>query len=134
LDYLVAKTVQGWRLSAIEWVREIDSEGAAEEGSKPGTEGEELAYGIRLSESGTSVERNAQEIAVLLLILEEIIKERRVTEIAAVLNRAGHRTRSGALWTPAAVFNLLPRLIEIGPQLLNSPEWTRRRRAAVSAT
>jgi len=31
------------------------------------------------------------------------------------------------LWTPTAVFTLLPRLIEVGPQMFSSEEWIGRR-------
>jgi hypothetical protein len=48
--------------------------------------------------------------------------------VAEELNRQGHRTREGKAWTPAALFNLLPRMIEAGPRLFVSEEWTRRRR------
>ena len=43
----------------------------------------------------------------------------------ARLNRASEqrfRTRSGALWNPVSVFNLLPRLIEVGPRIFSNDE------------
>jgi recombinase len=62
-----------------------------------------------------------------MLILEQIVKEKRISEIAVQLNHEGHRTREGTLWSPTAVFNLLPRLIEAGPSILKSRQWSERR-------
>ena len=84
-------------------------------------------YGSRISADGLNLERNPVETTVLLLILEQIVKEKRITEIAADLNVNGFKTRSGSPWSASAVFELLPRLIEMGPTLLKSPEWRERR-------
>jgi hypothetical protein len=73
------------------------------------------------------LEPNPLERTVLLLILEKIIREKRVTEIASELNEEGMRTRRGSPWTPSAVFDLFPRLIEAGPSLLKSADWQQRR-------
>jgi hypothetical protein len=48
-------------------------------------------------------------------------------DCAAELNRRGYRTRNGQPWTPISVFQMLPRLIEAGPGILNSDEWRQRR-------
>jgi hypothetical protein len=66
-----------------------------------------------------------------MLILEQIVKEKRISEIANQLNLAGYRTREGTPWGPTAVFNLLPRLIEAGPSLLKSAAWRERRASNV---
>jgi len=47
--------------------------------------------------------------------------------VADELNRRGLRQRDGQTWTPGALFNLLPRMIEVGPRLFVSEEWTQRR-------
>ncbi|MBV9156466.1 MAG: recombinase family protein [Acidobacteriaceae bacterium] len=73
------------------------------------------------------MEENPLEITVLMLILEKIVKEKRVTEIAHDLNLEGFRTRAGKTWSATAVFDLLPRLIDAGPRLLKSAEWQQRR-------
>ena len=44
------------------------------------------------------------------------------------INDRGYRTRRGAEWGPASVFNLLPRMIEIGPNVFSQAEWAARRR------
>jgi hypothetical protein len=127
LDYFMQKAAEGWTLSAVEWVRELPD---SESESKPvqvSVRPEEIPYGLRMAEDGMNLERNPLEMTVLLLILDEIVKEKRITEIAADLNVNGYRTRRGSSWSPSAVFELLPRLIEIGPTLLKSPEWQQRR-------
>jgi hypothetical protein len=66
-------------------------------------------------------------------MLEQIVREKRIQEIAAELNRNGYATRAGLPWSPTDVFNLLPRLIEVGPRLLKSAAWQQRRAANSAA-
>lgn len=120
LDYLVQKTAEGWKLAAVEWVREVQ-DAAQPDQSLPVRE--DIPYGLRLSEDGSQLEQHPVERTVLLLILENIVHEKRITEIALELNAEGLRTRQGGAWSPAAVFDLLPRLIETGPSLLKSHDW-----------
>ncbi len=84
---------------------------------------EEIPYGLRLSEDGLHLEPNPVERTVLLLILDKIVREKRITEIANELNADGLRTRRDSAWSPSAVFDLLPRLIDAGPAILKSPDW-----------
>jgi hypothetical protein len=44
------------------------------------------------------------------------------------LNRKRFRTRAGANWTPGSVFDMLPRLIQVGPRIFSSTEWSARTR------
>jgi hypothetical protein len=129
LDYLVQKAAEGWKVAAVEWVRQV-GDTAQPEPSGP-HRGEEIPYGLRLSEGGSQLEEHPVERTVLLLILENIVHEKRITEIAMELNAGGLRTRQGGAWSPSAVFELLPRLIETGPSLLKSADWqnVRNRRA-----
>ncbi len=129
LDYFVQKASEGWKLAAVEWVREVQDSAPGrpvEVSLRP----EQIPYGLRIADDGMNLERNPLEMTVLLLILEEIVKEKRVTEIAADLNVNGFKTRNGSAWSASAVFELLPRLIEMGPTLLKSPEWLERRSGA----
>lgn len=64
---------------------------------------------------------------MLLTILEMIVAEKRVPLIADELNQRGYRTRSGSRWTATQVFDLLPRVIDMGPELLKSAAWQERR-------
>lgn len=126
LDYFVRKAAEGWTLSAVEWVREVEDRVQVEP-LQISAIGEEIPYGSRLSADGLHLEANPLERTVLLLILNKIVHEKRITQIAAELNSDGFRTRHEAPWTPSAVFDLLPRLIEAGPTLLKSSEWKQMR-------
>lgn len=122
LDYFIRKAAEGWTLAAVEWVREVEDNVQAEPFQVSAT-GEDIPYGVRLSGDGLHLEPNPLERTVLLLILNKIVQEKRITQIAAELNAEGFRTRNETYWTPSAVFELLPRLIEAGPMLLKSGEW-----------
>jgi hypothetical protein len=43
------------------------------------------------------------------------------------LNEKGFRMRDGRPWSRIAVFNMIPRLIDVGPKFFNSEEWEKRR-------
>lgn len=122
LDYFMRKAAEGWTLSAIEWVREVE-ESVGAEPFRVSVNTEEIPYGLRTSEDGLHLEANPLERTVLLLILDKIVQDKRITQIASELNADGFRTRGDGAWTPSAVFELLPRLIEAGPNLLKSNDW-----------
>lgn len=127
LEHLARRFAEGWKMASIEWFRESDDT----EPSEPThvlNDHATLPYGLQVSEAGL-VQENPLEATVLLLILEEIIREKRIQEIASDLNLQGFSTRSGTPWGPSDVFNLLPRLIEAGPSLLKSAAWQQRRPA-----
>jgi hypothetical protein len=132
LDYFVQRSAAGWKVANIEWVREATSETAE---PLPGSEDDRttapVPYGLQVAKDGQYLEENPLEATVLMLILEQIVKEKRISEIAIQLNHEGHRTRDGTLWSPTAVFNLLPRLIEAGPSILKSHRWSERRTEAI---
>lgn len=118
LDYFVRRASEGWRLATIEWVREAPA--AADRETSDRVLDAEVPYGLRVAEGIPTLEENPFESAVLLLILDQIVHEKRVTEIAEELNLRGFQRRGGGAWSAAAVFELLPRLIEAGPTLLKS--------------
>ncbi len=134
LDYFIGRASQGWKLASVEWVR--DGEPALAVAETPhllataDTVPAEVPYGLRTAPESSRLEENPVETAVLFLILEQIVKEKRISDIAYQLNLAGHKTREGAPWSQTAVFNLLPRLIEVGPSVLRSPLWQARRNEA----
>jgi hypothetical protein len=130
LDYFMQKAAEGWRIAAVEWVREVPDSVADGRTTALSVQGEPAPYGLRIAPDGMNLERNPVEMTVLLMILEQIVKEKRITEIAADLNVNGFKTRSGSAWSASAVFELLPRLIEMGPTLLKSSEWRERRPSA----
>ena len=122
LDYLVRKTAEGWKVAAVEWVREAEDT-AIHPQPAVSSDAEEIPYGLRMAEDGSHLEQHPVERTVLLLILGGIVRERRITEIALELNADGLSTRQGSSWSPTAVFDLLPRLIDAGPSLLKSHDW-----------
>jgi Recombinase len=128
LDHLARRFAEGWKISSIEWFREAEASAVPAESTHILNNHAALPYGLQVSESGV-VQENPLEATVLLLILEQIIREKRIQEIATELNQHGFSTRDGMPWGPTDVFNLLPRLIEAGPSLLKSAAWQQRRPA-----
>ena len=116
------RTAEGWRLAAVEWRREVE----AAEGEAPSVL-EEVPFGFRISDDCLHLEQDPTEKRVLMLVLELIVKDHPLSQVAEELNRQGFRTRGGSPWTRAAVFDLHPRLIEVFPRILASKEWGERR-------
>jgi len=50
-----------------------------------------------------------------------------LSRVADELNTRGYRMRDGNPWGPGALFKLLPRMIQVGPQLFTSERWASRR-------
>lgn len=120
VDYLKQRMEGGWRPVAIEWEQDTtDDQG--------GGLLEEVPYGLRVAGDGVHLEENPGEKQVMMLIMELIVLDHPLSYIATELNRRGFRTRHGAMWSPVSVFNLLPRLIEMGPRIFSSEEWIDRR-------
>ena len=116
---LQQQTEKGWKLVAIEWEREVE---IAEE-QFPG----DVPFGLRVGSDSQRLEENPEEREVLFHLMELIVQEGSYARIADEINRLGFRTRQGAKWTPVSVFEMLPRLIEVGPHVFQSPEWQKRR-------
>jgi hypothetical protein len=123
LEYLTERTSAGWKLVALEWEKPAD-------GELPATaeKAEEIPYGLQVSADCQSLVENPAERQIIILALDMIVEDSPLSRVAEELNLRGHRTREGQAWTPAALFNLLPRMIEVGPRLFVSEEWTQRRR------
>jgi Recombinase len=123
LDYVRERERAGWRLVAVEWERETEAEKAAPE---PGIE--EAPFGQRVAGDCERLEDHPSEMQFLLSMMELIIQDISITKVAEELNRKGYRTRKGGEWGPVAVFNMLPRLIELTPRIFASEEWIERRK------
>jgi Recombinase len=121
LEYMKSKTEAGWKLVALEWRREIPGE------EQEAVLVEEIPYGLRVASDCSRLEEDPDEKAVLLQMMELIVQDYSVSLVATELNKKGFRTRSGGYWTPVSVFNMLPRLIEVGPRIFSSEEWESRR-------
>jgi hypothetical protein len=121
-DLIREKAKAGWKPVAVVWERELDA-------SEPSYIREvDVPYGYKVAPDAVHLEVNDQENQVLMLTMELIVQDHRLSHIAARLNERGFRTRSGFLWNPASVFELLPRLIEAGPRIFTSEEWIERRK------
>lgn len=104
---------------AVEWEREIP-------GSTSGAK-EDVPFGLQLSPETATLELNAKEWQALLVMMEMTVQEGPYWSIAEELNRRGFRTREGQPWTSISVFEMLPRLIELGPRIFATDEWQARR-------
>ena len=110
---------KGWKVVAVEWEREVD----AAEDALPG----DVPYGLQVAPEGERLEENPHEREIILQLLELLVQEDSYSRIAQEINRRGFRTRDGSPWTPISVFEMLPRLIEVGPHVFRSVEWQERR-------
>jgi hypothetical protein len=109
----------GWKMVAVEWEREVE----AVEEELPS----EIPFGLRVSSDTQRLEENPTERELLYSLMELIVQEGSYARIADEINRRGFRTREGSRWTPVSVFEMLPRLIEVGPHVFHSEEWQKRR-------
>jgi hypothetical protein len=122
-EHLRQRAAAGWRMFAVEWERPVE-----EQEERPfGSMETELPYGLQVSGDCLHLEENRVEKEALVLMLELIVQDHPFSRIASELNERGYRTRSGGKWDPVAVFNLLPRMIEVGPRVFTSDEWADRR-------
>jgi hypothetical protein len=116
LEFLKQKVEAGWRLVALEWRREI-------EGEEPTPPREEVPYGLRVADDGLRLEEEPEERRVLVAMMELMVQDHPFSKVARELNERGFQTRNGSPWSPVTVFNMLPRLIEVGPKIFSSDDW-----------
>ncbi|PYV05020.1 MAG: hypothetical protein DMG10_06100 [Acidobacteria bacterium] len=122
LEYWNEKVKTGWRLVAVEWERESEEPGTSVE------TWEEVPYGLKVAEDCTHLVENPAEREAMTLMLELLVADKPMSDMAESLNQRGFRTRQGSRWTAVAVFDLLPRLIEISPSIYPSRDWAERRK------
>jgi hypothetical protein len=122
-DYLVERIQAGWRLVGLEWERDAAETAPA----KPQGWVEEIPYGLQVSDDCSQLVGNPAEVEIIVLALDLIVEDCALSRVADELNRRGYRTRVSEAWTPTALFNLLPRMIAVGPRVFNSEEWMTRR-------
>ena len=70
---------------------------------------------------------------VINLIIAMITGDHPLSRIATELNRRELRPRQGTEWTQLALFKLLPRVVEFGPEILSADEWPDSKRKVLSA-
>lgn len=88
----------------------------------------EIPYGLKIATDCRHLEDNPEEMHILIRVMEWIVLDKPLSQVAVELNKEGLRDRNNHLWNPATVFYLLPRLIEAGPRIFGSDIWTERRR------
>lgn len=121
---LKQQTEKGWKLVALEWERQVE---VAEEPLPV-----EVPFGLRIVAETQRLEEDPNERETLFQMMELVVQEGSYSRIAHELNRRGLRTRDGSPWTPISVFEMLPRLIEVGPHLFRSTQWEKRKEQAVA--
>jgi len=121
---LKQQTEEGWKLVAVEWEREVE----APEGQLPG----DVPFGLRIAGNTQHLEEDPMEREILVHLMDLLVQEGSYARVANEINRRGYRTRQGTPWSPVSVFEMLPRLIEVGPYLFRSPEWEKRKPQAVA--
>lgn len=113
------RTGAGWQMVSIEWRRELpDSEAPS-----PGAFSEDIPYGLRISDDCQRLEVDPMENRVLMLMMEMLVQDFSYSNIVGSLNEKGFRMRDGRTWNRVAVFNMMPRLIEVGPHMFSTEEW-----------
>jgi hypothetical protein len=88
---------------------------------------EEIPYGLKVADDCSGLVESPSERQIIVIALDMIVEDRPLSHVADELNRRGYRTRDGKAWTPAVLFVLLPRMIQIGPKVFSSEEWTSRK-------
>ncbi|MGD0221865.1 MAG: recombinase family protein [Terriglobia bacterium] len=127
-EYVRLRTDAGWEVVAVEW--QHLAEGL---GPESGKGGEDVPKGSRVPNDRAHPQENPSEMNVLALILELIVQDRSLSNVAETLNQQGFRTRDGSKWTVVTVYNMLPRLIEVSPDILTTEAWMERRKRVAAA-
>jgi len=126
-EYLKLRAEAGWKPVAVEWEREVEEPLPEQDHPR-----EEIPYGLRVSDDCLHLVENPAETQVLIQMLDGIVQDLPFSKIADELNRSGLRTRNGSKWEPVFVFNMLPRLIQIGPRIFSSDEWQAQKKHVVN--
>ncbi len=116
-EYLDQRAAEGWKLAGVIWEREAETAAPVD-----------IPYGLRVAGDCTHLVEDERERETLLLMLELVVQDKHLGDVAHELNRRGFRTRSGAEWGPAGVFDMLPRLIDAGAEVFPSGDWAERRK------
>lgn len=120
---MLERNQAGWKLVAVEWQRQVQAKDLS-----PQPKREEVPYGLRVADDCHTLEEDPEELRVLMLMMERIVLDEPLSWVVRALNDAGYRSRRGDPWDVISVFNMLPRLIEVGPRIFSAEEWEIRRR------
>jgi hypothetical protein len=113
----------GWQLVSLEWRRELPES----EAPTAGAFAEDIPYGLRISDDCQRLEVDPTENRVLMLMMELLVQDFAYSSIVSDLNEKGFRMRDGRPWNRVALFNMTPRLIDVGPRLFSTEEWRKLR-------
>jgi len=134
LEYLARKVQDGWKLVGLEWEREVAGPDPDSPAGEPHEWLEEIPYGLRVSDDCSRLVESPPELEILSIALDMIADDCPLSRVAVELNQRSYSTRQGNPWTPQALFNLLPRMIQVSPKLLKSERWLSRRKKVPKAT
>ncbi len=123
-DAVRARQSAGWQMVSIEWRREVPESEARSRTSPV----DEIPYGLRLSADCARLEVDPTENAALMQMMELLGHDFSYASIVSDLNERGLRQRDGSPWTRVAVFQMMPRLIEVGPRLFAEDAWKSRQK------
>lgn len=122
-DLIRQRTAAGWQMVSIQWRRELPDSEALRENIFD----EEIPYGLRISDDCARLEADPVEHRVLMEMMDLLAQDFSYSAIVSALNEQGFRMRDGRPWNRVAVFKMIPRLIEVGPNFFASSEWEQRR-------
>src|ERR1700740_2278557 len=122
-DIMQQRMTAGWQLVSSEWRRELPDNEAPTEGAV----NEEIPDGLRISDDCQRLEVDPRENAALVLMMELLVQDFPLSTVVSDLNEKWFLSRAGKTGSPIPVFNMLPRLIEVGPRLFSTEEWEKRR-------
>ena len=126
-SYLSKMHDAGWTLVALEWEREVETSSSPEP-EQASAASEEIPFGLRIGADCLHLEDDPLEMQTLRFLAEMIVQDISFNSMAEALNVREYRTRDGRAWSAAAVFKLIPRLIEVAPRILSGAEWESRRK------
>ncbi|HLW85208.1 MAG TPA: hypothetical protein VKR60_08350 [Candidatus Sulfotelmatobacter sp.] len=118
-EVIKQRTTAGWQLVSLEWRRELPESEAPSQGAFS----EDIPYGLRISEDCQRLEIDPIENRTLMLMMELLVQDFSYSSIVSDLNEKGLRMRDGRPWNRVALFNMMPRLIEVGPRIFSTDEW-----------
>ncbi len=128
-EHVRQRAEAGWKLVAVEWEREVEADE-----KEPRRVIEEVPYGLRVGDDCAHLVENPGETQVLIRMLDCIVQDYPFSKVADELNGSGLHTRSGSKWEAVSVYNMLPRLIQVGPRIFSSEEWQARRKHTAKFT
>jgi hypothetical protein len=128
-EVMQQRTTAGWQLVSLEWRRELPESEAPSNGAFS----EDIPYGLRISDDCQRLEVDPTENRTLMLMMELLVQDFSYSSIVSDLHEKGLRMRDGKPWNRVAIFNMMPRLIEVGPRLFSTDEWRKMRQKLSSS-